>query len=232
MPLGDWSTEANGLLAPGSLGVLVDNVLGYACLTAAPDRWSVTTEMTLDVYPALQRAGDRLHAEAKVVHADTLSGFAVGQVRSARGELVASCTQRGRFLDGRPQAAQSDSRPARQPDRLHPGSLIAGEITAGDASVRLNVVPELVNPLNNLHGGISLYACDLAVARALAMADAQLVTTSVQLAYLRPVAAGTQIQFRPTIIHRGRTFSVVDVSGLVDADRKAIVARASAQPLI
>jgi uncharacterized protein (TIGR00369 family) len=233
MPLGDWSAEADGLLAPGSLGVLVDDVLAYASLTTAPDRWSVTTEMTLDVYPALQRAGDRLHAEAKVVQADVLSGFAVGQVRSACGEIVASCTQRTRFLDGRPQAAaRSGSRAAGQLRRMHPASLVAGERTACDASVRLKVVPELQNPLNNLHGGISMYACDLAVARALALEGAQLVTTSVQVAYLRPVAACAHIEFRPTMVHRGRTLAVVDVAGLVDGSRNAIVARASAQPLI
>ena len=231
MPLGDWSAEADGLLAPGSLGVLVDSVLGYASLTSAPDRWSVTSEMTLDVYPALQRAGDRLHAEANVVQADVFSAFAVGRVWSAGGELVASCTQRTRFRDGRPQAAaRSGSCPAGQP-RIRPASLVAGEMAAGDASVRLKVVPELQNPLNNLHGGVSMYASDRAVARALTLDGAELVTTSVQVAYLRPVAACAQIEFRPTIIHRGRSLAVVDVDGLVDDGRKAVVARASAQPL-
>lgn len=230
MPLGDWSVEADGVLAPGFLGVLIDSVLGYASMTTTLGRWSVTTAMTLDVYPALQRAGDCLHAEAQVAQADGFSGFAIGRVRSAGGELVAWCSQRVRFLGGIPP--YESTRPGSPAtDQLRPVSLMTDGLVPGDPSVRLEVRPELQNPLKNLHGGISMYACDRAVARALDLAGAPLVTTSLQVSYLRPVAAREQIEFRPTLVHRGRTLAVVDVTGIIAGARPAVVARASAQPL-
>jgi acyl-coenzyme A thioesterase PaaI-like protein len=118
MPLGDWSVEADGVLAPGSLGVLIDSVLGYASMTTTPGRWSMTTAMTLDVFPALQHAGDCLHAEAQVAEAD---GFSAS--RSAGCDRPAgSSSRRARNASGSSTGYRRTSRP--NPDRPLPISCV------------------------------------------------------------------------------------------------------------
>ena len=229
MPLGDWSAETDGTTALGTLGVLVDSVLGYASMITTPGRWSVTTGMTLDAFPALQGALGSVMAEGEVVQADTFSGFAAGRVRSADGVIVATCTQRLRFLDGVPhEATRSGTQMAEGLRRLRPASLLGGDVQSPD--VRFEVIPELQNPLANLHGGISMYACDRAVARALTPSATAFSTTSLQVSFLRPVPVGQWVEFRPTVLHRGRTLAVVDVMGAVAGQRPAVVARATAQP--
>src|SRR5690242_14160912 len=50
MITGPWMTGPDGRPSPGGLGVLVDDVLGYAILAARPrNDWSVSTEIALDV---------------------------------------------------------------------------------------------------------------------------------------------------------------------------------------
>jgi uncharacterized protein (TIGR00369 family) len=234
MPLGPRSKEADGVMSLGSLGVLVDSVLGYANMITTPGRWSVTTGMTLDAFPALQAAGDRVRAEGEVVQADAFSGFAAGHVRAMDGTLVALCTQRLRFLPGLPppEMARPGSPTADQLGRSRPADFLGDETQGSDHHVRFEVVPALQNPLRNLHGGMSAYACDRAVARALRSTASPFVTTSLQVSFLRPIAGGEWVEFRPTVVHRGRTLAVVDVVGAAVGGRAAIVARASAQPLV
>ena len=233
MPLDDRSEGADGRTALGYLGVLVDNVLGYASMITTPGRWSVTTQMTLDAFPALQGARDEVQALGQVIEANGFNGFASGRVHSADGALVATCTQHLRFLAGLPdlESTGTESPTAEQLRRMRPDSLLCGDAQDSGASVRFRVGPELRNPLGNLHGGVSLYACDLAVARALRLAGAPFAITSLQVSFLRPVAVGTWIDFRPTVVHQGRTLAVIDVVGIIAGRGPAVIARANAQPV-
>lgn len=231
MPVGERHLEADGRLSAGVLGVLVDSVLAYTCLSD-PDRWSVTIEMTVNVYPALQDARGALQAEARAVHADRFSGYATGLVRTADGRLVAACSQLLRFTEGRPPEPEPapTSRATRSAPVGRVRDVVGGDDLA-DAALSLLVGPQVQNPAQNLHGGVSMYACERAVARTLGAAGAALTTTSLRVTYLRPVPVGSQITFRPTVVHRGRTLSVVDVAGGVDGARPAIIARATAEPV-
>lgn len=229
MRMDDRHREADGSVSPGALGVLVDIVLAHSCLP--PDRWSLTTEMTVDVFPDLQRPGGRLHAEVRAVHADRFSGYATGTVHTTDGRLVALCSQRLRFIDTRPEppAVGADDG---GPLPGHVRDLVGGDDLV-DGVVSFDVVPRVQNQLTNLHGGISMYACERAVAGLLSSSGAPtLRTTSLRVGYLRAVPAASRVSFRPTVVRAGRTLAVVDVLGAVDGAQPAIVARASAEPLV
>lgn len=228
MTLGPWLLGDDGSVAAGALGVLIDNVLAYAGLTRSPERWSVTTEMSLTAYPAVAEAGTVVHARAESVHADVFSGFATGDVRTTEGLLLASCSQRTRFMDSRPMATAAAA-PQTGYEGLHLPSLVGGGGDKNDPSVWLHVGHNFQNPLANLHGGVSMHACDIAATKALRLDGSELTPMSIQLAYLRPVPAGTDIEFRPKVVHRGRTLAIVDVVGIAEG-RNAIVARTCAQP--
>jgi uncharacterized protein (TIGR00369 family) len=234
MPLGPWLHGPDGAISAGSLGVLIDNVLGYAIIaTRPPDHWSVSTEITLDVFDGLRSGrGTRFAADAHTVHADAVGGFATGQVYDEGGDLVAQCTQRGRFV---PAGSAFDETPA--PDGLvldadDMAALIDATATPGSDGVRvhLETTAALQNPMHNLHGGIALAASDLAGCLALAETPGPpLVTASVHIVYARPIRAGAAPEFRATVAHRGRTLGLVDVVGLVDG-RPCTIARVTSHP--
>ncbi len=62
--------------------MLVDDLLGYAITADLPSgRWSVSTEITLDVLRPLPTSG-RVLADGKLVQSDEQGGFATGTVRN------------------------------------------------------------------------------------------------------------------------------------------------------
>lgn len=225
MPVGPWLGGADGLTTAGSLGVLIDNVLGYAIIASRPlDHWSVSTEITLDVVGDLAAATGQLHAEATTVHADGLGGFAVGRVYDDAGTLMASCTQRGRFVP-------ADRATVESPivlDHVDEVDDLASLIEL-DGHL-LEVTPRLQNPMRNLHGGIAITVSDLVAADTLAATDGpRLTTASIHMAFLRPTSGGAHAAYAAQVLHRGRTSALVDVVGTV-GDRVCTTARVAAHP--
>jgi uncharacterized protein (TIGR00369 family) len=86
------------------------------------------------------------------------------------------------------------------------------------------VTPDLANPLGNLHGGITLLVSDLVAQAAFAAAGGPTRTTSVHVAYPRPMPLGTTVRFEGQVIHRGRTFGVAQVTALNASGRPCAVA--------
>jgi uncharacterized protein (TIGR00369 family) len=78
------------------------------------------------------------------------------------------------------------------------------------------VTPELTNPLGNLHGGITLCACDLVAQAAVGAAGGPARTASIHVAYPRPVPAGARVRFAAQVVHQGRAFGVVRVTAQND----------------
>jgi uncharacterized protein (TIGR00369 family) len=225
MPIGPWLAGADGLTTAGSLGVLIDNVLGYAIIASRPpNHWSVSTEITLDVVGDLAAATGRLQAEATTVHADGLGGFALGRVYDEAGTLVASCTQRGRFVAADPATVESPI----LLDHIDEVDDLAGLLDL-DGHL-LEVTPRLQNPMRNLHGGIAITVSDLVAAATLAATDGPpLITASIHMAFLRPTSGGAHATYTAHVLHRGRTSALVDVVGTV-GDRVCTSARVAAHP--
>lgn len=226
MPSGAWLRGPDGSVTLGSLGVLVDNVLGYAIIAhRPPGHWSVSTEISLDLLAPLPSDGSRLHAEARTVQADATGGFAVGEVRDEDGRLVAACHQRGRYVASGPDpsAITFDL-----PEDVSDLATLVGFRWA-EAGSRLEVAPVVENPMRNLHGGITLAATDLAAAYALADGGPPLVIASLHVVYARPVPAGSILELSTTVQHRGRGLGCVEVVGSV-AGRPCTLGRATAQP--
>jgi uncharacterized protein (TIGR00369 family) len=247
MITGPWMTGPDGRPSPGGLGVLVDDVLGYAILAARPrNDWSVSTEIALDVLGPVPGDGSRLRVVTDFVQSGRLGGLASGRVLDESGRLIALGRQRGRFVSDLPAGERPESvadwqpagllRPA--PDAPAAGTSAAGPSTAGTASVDaaqllglqwagpgltepvLEVTDLLTNPLGNLHGGISLCASELVATQVLLPSGPPLVTASIQVAYLRPSPVGSVLRLTASVRHRGRTLGVVQVVG-TNANGKA-----------
>ena len=209
MPSGAWLVDTDGVVAPGAVGVLVDNVLGYAIIAARPPgHWSVSAEITLDVLEPLPTSG-AIHAEARVEHIDGLGGFATARVLDDEGRLLALGTQRGRFV-----AAHGVGLEPASYTPVDGSDDVIAWLRRTSAGARPFEVPDLLlNPMGNVHGGVSFCLSDL-VARDAVAGD--LTTASIHVVYSRGIPAGATLSYDAVVTHAGRSLAVVEVTGSVD----------------
>lgn len=222
MPTGPWLNGPAGQPLGGALGVLIDDVVGYALvLERPPGRWSVSAEISLDLCRPVPADGSVLTAQARNLCTDASGGLSSGSVLDASGALIAVCRQHGRWVPASPDATP--------PGRFQPrtGTDLAELLGAGahrtEAGARLDltVTPDLVNPMGNLHGGITLCLCDLLAHTAL---GGQRHTASVHVAYPRALPLGTTARFDCSVEHRGRSFAVARISAVNDAGKPCVIA--------
>ena len=227
MTSGPWSSGPGNA---ASVGVLADNVLGYALISAAPaGRWSVSTEITLDFLRPLPADGSRISAEGHLVHVSAEAGLAEGAVFAADGQPVARCRQWGRFVEAGPTRDTGDTpftgahRPA-----LELADLVAANAPAVDGRswFALPVGEDLVNPLRTLHGGITLWLTEFLATRAVGSVAESMVAASLNVSYLRPFVQGDLATFRAEVTSRGRRLVVTQVTGRNEAGKLCVVASA------
>lgn len=217
MPTGAWVERADGQVPAGSLGVLVDNVLGYAVLVDRPlDHWSVSSEISIDICAPIE-PGATLFGEARPVHSDSRGAVTSGQVVDDRGRLVAVCRQHGRYVKHLPELGATDDAGRLEPEEpAQAGSVFdllgaRPQASKERALLDLQATPALVNPLRNVHGGITLCAADLTAIAALETGGRLMETASIHVAYVRPIPLGTAVRFEATVVHSGRSFAVAHV---------------------
>lgn len=217
MPAGSWVGRGEAGVPTGSLGVLVDNVLGYAVLVDRPlDHWSVSSEISIDMCAPIE-PGTTLFGRARPVHSDPRGAVTSGQVVDQQGRLVALCRQHGRYVKRLPELAPADDadllRPEEPAQARSVFDLLGLRPEASDERAVLDLLatPSLVNPLHNVHGGITLCAADLTALAALESAGRPMETASIHVAYVRPIPLGTTARFEAAVVHSGRSFAVARV---------------------
>ncbi|EWT07828.1 hypothetical protein N864_22220 [Intrasporangium chromatireducens Q5-1] len=230
MPTGAWLERAAGRISLGALGVLADDVLGYAVLTERPaDHWSVSSEISLDLCHPIE-TGPRLSGRARPVFADQRAAVTSGEIVDNQGRLVAVGRQQGRFvatMPGAPDEGPPGASTHGPPDPGDVGSVfdlldVEAKPTSEGALLDVAATPALVNPLSNLHGGITLCLADLVAITAMEAEARALETTSIHVAYLRPVPLGTTVSFVAHVIHSGRTFAVARVEARTAEGKRCI----------
>jgi acyl-coenzyme A thioesterase PaaI-like protein len=228
MPLRPVLSGPDGQPSVGSLGVLVDDVTGYAVNTRLADgTWSVTTEIWLDLLAPVPATGD-LSAHAQVVRGSKVSVFTSGTVHDRSGHCIAVCRQRGRALPEAPaQVRPSDYR---VPSAATDAAGLIGLRSLGPDRTGFTVTAHLENPLRILHGGITFCASEIAATSSRSAAGVDLPTSSVHVVYARAIPAGADVDLTVTTRHAGRSFWVSEVTGRVEG-RVCSVATVTAQHL-
>ncbi|MDQ1661395.1 MAG: hypothetical protein QOJ68_1375 [Blastococcus sp.] len=219
MQTGPWSLDGDGRSCPGSLGVLIDDVLGYAVVSARPPgHWAVSTEIHADFARELPAPGAWLRAESSAVALSVTGGVASGVVRNAAGDVIAAATERLQFVPGEPSALSEAGtvEPVATGGGVAPASvteLLGARRTGSPGGAGLRFLPseQLANPVGNLHGGVLFCAAGLAGQWALELGAAPLVLSSVHLMFVRPIRLHAEVRLEATAAHRGRTLGVAQV---------------------
>jgi uncharacterized protein (TIGR00369 family) len=235
MPSGTHLLGPAGLPPGGALGVLIDDILGFAIMLKRPaNLWSVSGEISLDLCRTIPSDGSPIMARARPVHTGPDAGFAMGTVTDSGGRMLGTCRQHGRWVTTMPEEAPvlagqpRGARPGPAPASVAPdlAALLGARVrlTQGGARLELDVTPDVTNPLGNLHGGVTFAACDLVAQAAIAAAGGPVATASIHVAYPRPVAAGTTPRFDARVLHRGRVLGVIQVRATVDGVKPCAIA--------
>jgi uncharacterized protein (TIGR00369 family) len=166
----------------------------------------------------LPASGTVLRCEGRTVQRDAAGGLAVGQVTDPAGTVIAVGRERLRFVGRQPAALTSPAagEPAAAELSLAeapPWDLLGLTAAPRDGGLRLCLEPaaRLANPLGSLHGGLQFCAVEIAGAMALRPEAAPLATSSVTMAFVRPVSLAGPVLADATVRHRGRTMSVASV---------------------
>lgn len=238
MASGPWLSGPAGIPLGGVLGVVIDDVLGFAIARSRTEGWwTVSAEISLDLVGPVPVDGSRIEASGRHVHSGPHGGMSSGTVRDASGRLVALCRQHGRWVTTvpadpiAPEDVIGESAPAGEPvaEWVPPASLDAllgarVQPTEGGAVLNLPVTSGLANPLGNLHGGITMAACDLAAQAALHAAGGPTQTATIHVSYPRPMPLGSAPRFEARLVHCGRTLGIVAVTASLDGLKPCAVA--------
>ncbi|WP_139342507.1 MULTISPECIES: PaaI family thioesterase [Protofrankia] len=217
MCLGPW-LSTNGpdqgpglaMTPAGALGVLIDDVLGYA-IGAVAGTWSISTEITLDIVRDLPLDGTMVHAEGRVVHADEVGALARGRVRTESGDVVAYCQERGRWIDRSPPEDVIANGVVTTDEPLDVGTLaglFGHAVTVRPPHMDVTALPRLANPLGNLHGGVTLCLTDWLAALTLPRPAR---TVSIHVHYVRNIPPLTNVQLTANIEHPGQSLGTIRV---------------------
>lgn len=219
MQSGPWNLGPDGRGSAGSLGVLVDDMLGYLPAIHRPEGlWAVSTQIHIDFAGPVPTDGSQIRAWGQMVSVDQVGGLARGEVLDATGSTIAVATQRVRFVSTAPPAELLERRVTTPPDQAPPDSrplleVLGGRLHRHEEGSRLQVPlgPAVSNPINMLHGGIALCAMQIAGQDAVQRDDRHLTTTSITASYLRPGPVTGEAVFEATTVHRSRSVGVAEV---------------------
>jgi uncharacterized protein (TIGR00369 family) len=219
METGDWVIGPDGTPCAGSLGVFVDDILGYPVVHARPPgHWAASTEISVSFCGPLPQGGSTVHAESRLVSLSASGGLAQARVFDASGRTIALGSQRLRFIPGTPAALSPGGTATEHAGHQIPAGTTLDQMGAslsqseGGVCLALPLGPSVSNPMGTLHGGIMLCASELAGHAAVQSRDHPLTTSSVSIAYLRPGPVEGKAAFEATVLHRGRTLAVAQVA--------------------
>jgi uncharacterized protein (TIGR00369 family) len=219
METGSWVTGPDGHPCFGSLGVLLDDALGYPVVHSRPaDRWATSTEISVSFCAPIPADASTLRAESRVITLGPAGGVGQVCVTDPAGQLVAFGTQRLRWVSGTPAALDGAGTHPRSPAPAPSGApalqQLGASISATAEGAVLTLPPQqaLSNPMGALHGGILFCASEMAGHAAVQRPGEGLTTASVHIAYVRPGTVTEPTAFEAVTLHRGRTLAVSQVT--------------------
>lgn len=237
MRTGPWMRGWDSGSCAGSLGVFLDDLLGNALIEGRPENyWPVSTELSIDFAAPLPADGSVLSGRSWPVSVEPGGALGQGTVTDLSGTVIATATTRERYLPA-PQSLPAGPGPGSGPpagdDPAGPESIMAllGAVGRRDGGALILTVPgsgDFANPMGNTHGGVLLCAAEIAGSLALHTETTPLQTSSIRVAYARPVRVTDTITYTAEVLHRGRTLGVAQVTARGSSGKTCAIATITA----
>ncbi|MCX4096705.1 PaaI family thioesterase [Nocardia sp. alder85J] len=225
---GPWLRDPAAGVARGALAVALDDVTGYVVAAGCPPRrWPVSLGIRLDLVTDPPVDASELVVTGELIARDARGGTTRGMAADRTGAVVALITQRSHLVpvDGPPSASAvvTDTPPDEVciRDALRIRELDAGVIEMPGTAFAANV-------MGGVHGGILICGAEFAAMSAL-RADGGLRSTSIDMTFVRPLAASDITTFRAEVTHTGRSLAVVRVTAAGAAGKPSAIATVTVQ---
>ncbi|CAN5739664.1 hotdog fold thioesterase [soil metagenome] len=231
MPVSDLMNPLTGELAIGTLAILLDAAGGNSNhFRRAPDEWTVTSELALEISPdgiPVLLASPHLPVVANSRPLGPKGATALSVATLAVGDVViGGGTVRSFYLPA------GEGMPTRLPDPAEPSpraplAELMSVRADGPAMLTQLVDPILNNSLGIVNGGVASAGLEL-VASAVINAGEHLQTASLRVNFLRPFFAGGASRYVGTPMRVGRRTAVGDAEAIGDDGKVALTARVTA----
>jgi len=235
MPVAGLANPVTKLPAVGPLAILCDVAAGSAGhFGCGADRWSVTSELSMDLRPEttgklLATTDEPVMATAHSLPADPGSSLAVCSL-SCGDTPIGHAVVRGFFFP-RPALIINDGS---DPLMVSPRPILANLMAmhaekTGDGTVLLvqRRDPMLHNRIGAFHGGVAGAALEIAGSAAIHASSPGMYTASLRVNYLRPFITGDGSHYVARTLRVGRRTAVADVQAIGTDGRPAVTARVS-----
>lgn len=209
METGLWLGNDFGTPTAGSIGVLMDTVLGGAAMQDRPaNSWAVTTHLSLHFPGALPMDGSVVRGEATCLSVDARGAMASGRAYDASGNVVVDGSTWLQFTPGIPYAKQ-ERNDAPPPHELPQSvSQILGVVSAANPTrLRFPANNDLLNAHGALHGGVVIALAEYAASRHPAVEGMELASLSTT--FLRPGVGDLTVETKQT--HVGGSLQMYEV---------------------
>jgi uncharacterized protein (TIGR00369 family) len=237
MPVSDLMNPLTGELAIGALAILLDAAGGNSNhFRRAPDEWTVTSELALEISPdgiPVLLASPHLPVVANSRPLGPKGATALSVATLAVGDVViGGGTVRSFYLPA------GEGMPTRLPDPAEPSpraplAELMSVRADGPATLTQLVDPILNNSLGIVNGGVASAGLELVAsavinAAAINAGDEHLQTASLRVNFLRPFFAGGASRYVGTPMRVGRRTAVGDAEAIGDDGKVALTARVTA----
>ncbi|MCA1007796.1 hotdog fold thioesterase [Rhodococcus hoagii] len=217
-----------GVSPTATLGILVDDILGFTLWDRRGDRTGVVTaDLSVDFVTPTGWIGPEVVADGRAVAITEDGGIASTELRDGAGTLLATATAWGNFVDGGADRSTTVARPAAAPGSVPDASVssltrIGARFEKSADGTRLVVPanPALANKLGVMHGGIQACAIDLVGNAAVSTPDAPMYTASMRINFFRPAPVDADVVFTAEVVRAGRSVAVARVTS-TGADGRA-----------
>jgi uncharacterized protein (TIGR00369 family) len=237
MPVADLVNPLTNSLAIGALAILLDAAGGNSNhFRRAPDEWTVTSELALEIspdgIPALLARPD-LPVVASSRPLGPKGATALSVCTMAVGDVViGGGTVRSFYLpatDGMPSGLPDPAPPSPRAPLAELMSIGVLSEARGSVVLAQHVDPILNNSLGIVNGGVASAGLELAASAAInTEPDDLLRTASLRVNFLRPFFAGGTSRYVGTSMRVGRRTAVGDAEAIGDDGKVALTARVTA----
>lgn len=213
MATGPWLRDGDRV-SRAALAVVLDDVTGFVVAAGAGNgRWPVSLGIHLDFLADPPTDGSPLLAHGELLDRDAAGGLTTGRVTNDRGDVLVVATQRSHLVStDRPESRGSTVSAAEAYGRsLREIFAVSESDGPGGRILELPPSEMTANTRGTVHGGVLICITEMAALWAID-ASTEIVTSSIDIAFLRPCDAEEAVSFRPEVVHAGRTLQVVRVA--------------------
>ncbi|MCU1481303.1 MAG: hypothetical protein JWQ19_2089 [Subtercola sp.] len=231
MAAGPWMADRDGVVHPGTLGLLLDIGLSMPVLYSRPslDRAPVTVCLSLSFVPNADLLDGPLVVSSELMHSDDDGGQGRGEARNNSGAIVAfgsvEC-QQFPLPDGW-NVIREEAGTIPEPGFSLDEMFGLPSTRPGSAELVVPSAQWFSNPRATFHGGVLVALLEYVAASALPGGARDWCVATLRVDFVRPVLTGSILRVEAKLLQEGRRLGIVSARAVGAQGKPMCFAQAS-----